>query len=72
MRVSEQIQRMHDSGDVGLYLTGYAEKIKIMEDAIVSMVFDGWLDHGSEGMSEAQELCHKAYAMICRREDVKK
>jgi len=64
MRVSEQIQRMHDSGDVGLYLTGYAEKIKIMEDAIFLMVSDGWLCHGSEGLSEAQKKCNEAFEML--------
>lgn len=35
-----------------------------LEDAIVAMAEDGWLHHGPEGMSEAQEKCYAAYLAL--------
>ena len=32
-----------------------------LRKAIIAMAEDGWLAHGAEGMSEAQELCLAAY-----------
>lgn len=32
--------------------------------AVVAMAEDGWLLHGVEGMSEAQEKCYAAYRLI--------
>ena len=36
----------------------------LLEDAIIAMAEDGWLFHGPEGMSEAQEKCYAAYLAI--------
>ena len=33
-------------------------------EAIIAMAEDGWLYHGFEGMSEAQEKCLAAYLLI--------
>jgi hypothetical protein len=34
------------------------------EDAIIEMAQDGWLMHGVEGMSDAQEKCYTAYLAL--------
>ena len=41
MRLSEQIKRDSESGDFGNALDGYAEKVVLLEDAILAMVEDG-------------------------------
>ena len=35
-----------------------------VREAIIAMAEDGWLYHGVEGMSEAQEKCLAAYLLI--------
>jgi hypothetical protein len=42
------------------------ERVRALEDACFSMAEDGWLEHGSEGMSDAQKL---VYAVIKDRID---
>ena len=42
-----------------------AERLnKVLSDAVVTMADDGWLYHGVEGMSEAQQKCYDAYNAI--------
>lgn len=36
-------------------------------DAVREMAEDGWLYHGVEGFSPAQEKCHAAYLKYCER-----
>lgn len=36
-------------------------RIAELREAIKAMADDGWLYHGSEGMSEAQEKCYAVY-----------
>ena len=46
----------------------YIEKLErdnyALVDAVISMSEDGWLLHGPEGMSKAQEKCCAAYLVI--------
>jgi hypothetical protein len=64
MKLSEQLKQDHECGDFGKALAGYAERAALLEDAVVSMVEDGWIHHGQEGMSEAQGKCYAAYIAI--------
>ena len=64
MRLSEQLRQDHESGDFGKAFSGYAERAAMLEEAVIEMAEDGWLDHGAEGMSEAQEKCYAAYLTI--------
>jgi hypothetical protein len=64
MRLSEQLAQYSNSGDFGRGLEGYAERAKLLEDAIIEMAQDGWLMHGVEGMSDAQEKCYTAYLAL--------
>ena len=64
MKLSEQLRQYHDCGDFGKALAGYAERAALLEDAVIAMADDGWLYHGPEGMSEAQEKCYSAYMTI--------
>ena len=41
-----------------------AETNGAYEHAFMGMVQDGWLMHGTEGMSETQELVYKIYQVI--------
>lgn len=64
MKPSEQLKQDHECGDFGKALDGYSERAASLEEAIVAMVEDGWLYHGPEGMSEAQEKCYSAYILV--------
>lgn len=64
MKLSEQLEQDHESGDFGNALAGYAEHAAMLENAIVAMVQDGWLYHGPEGMSDAQKKCYSAYIAV--------
>jgi hypothetical protein len=64
MKLSEQLKQDHECGDFGKALEGYADRAELLESAIVAMAEDGWLYHGQEGMSEAQEKCYDAYLTI--------
>lgn len=64
MKLSEQLKQDHECGDFGTALTGYSERAALLEEAVVAMVDDGWIYHGTEGMSEAQEKCYAAYLSV--------
>ncbi len=38
--------------------------VELLQDAIVAIAEDGYTSHGVEGMTEEQEICHKAYLTI--------
>lgn len=63
MRISKQIQSMHESGDVGQYLNGYAEKIKQMEDLVECVAHIG-VDFGYGVYSLPQEKIDEARKII--------
>lgn len=64
MKLSEQLKQDHECGDFGKALAGYSERAELLEEAVVAMAEDGWLYHGPEGMSEAQEKCYAAYLSV--------
>ena len=64
MRLSEQLQQDHECGDFGTALKGYAERAKILEDAVIAIAEDGWLSHGVEGLDESQKKCYAAYLTV--------
>ena len=47
-----------------------SERERKLADAIIAMAEDGWLLHGEEGMTDAQNICLKAYILV-KKEDVK-
>lgn len=63
MRISDQIERMHESGDVGQYLGGYAEKIKEMEELVECIAHIG-VDFGYGVYSVPQEKIDQARKII--------
>ncbi len=64
MKLSEQLKQDHECGDFGKAIAGYSERAAALEEAIVAMAEDGWLFHGPEGMSDAQEKCYAEYLTI--------
>lgn len=64
MKLSEQLKQDHECGDFGKALEGYSDRAALLEGAVMAMADDGWLCHGPEGMSEAQEKCYAAYMAI--------
>jgi hypothetical protein len=64
MKLSEQLKRDHECCVFGTALAGYSERAALLELAVVAMADDGWLAHGSEGMSEAQKVCYAAYLSV--------
>lgn len=47
-----------------------ADALELAQSAVLAMANDGWLDHGAEGMSVAQEKCYAAYLAIIGRNAV--
>lgn len=62
MRISDQIERMHESGDVSQCL-GYAEKIKEMEDLVECIAHIG-VDFGYGVYSLPTEKIDQARKII--------
>lgn len=63
MKPSEKIQQINESGDVGQYLNGYAEKIKEMEDLVECVAHIG-VDFGFGVYSVPQEKIDQARKII--------
>lgn len=55
------MDRTHDMTDARDKLAAEQAYSKQLREAVVAMADDGWLYHGPEGMSKAQEKCYAAY-----------
>lgn len=69
MKLSEQLQQAHDSGDFGKALEGYAERAKHLEIALENaMLFAEWVECISRDGCEIykHELKSSAYLAIDR------